>query len=395
MSPLIIFAIALTSVTAVYLPPEQSGVVMPPRWNSDPSVWETEVNVTIPIGGWDGHWTQYPQFVDGLKRLASVERRDCGTTCPPVRRLPEQLTPYIYRQLYHYAVVEFEGSPPSFDGKRFETFQTNNGFMTCVVIKPMHPRTSRDPYDIICSPTNGKVHSRRCHFVDMRWHHRFTLNLACADTFVMLDFGNDRCYDTFFQARSSKLLIVNSNVMMKRVTDKSFLTLVHSRLHVSEWDTVGNAGSIGLFHLTQSSELISKFRKMSTLRFWKVLRLSDNSRVSLRQRGSDSTTLIIGALVKDNTSFSSIVNVNVSSTVVSDFHYVQETYDYLMNFCTEDIFKFMCARPTWRSFEYPSRNAWWFTREPCPPNSTFTAQTRFAPVEPACIPWHILNENEG
>lgn len=362
----------------VYIPSSQFDT--PKEWSYEISTWENEVNVTIPSGGWDGHWTQYPQFVDGFIRLASAERTDRQNPgANYVGRLPRQMSPRLYQQVFDYATVEFRGTtPPSLNGKRFDKFFLNNGDVTCVVIRSVSESTN-EITEAICSPTNQSTNSgQTCRDWSMRSvNQRVTVNSV-----VLIGFGNARCSDVVRHAMMyTKILLINSNISLDGCYNHEYITLLNSRLTFVRAYGVFFRCRVGLIHLTDSSELHLDVAPLRMLQIWKVLRLSDNSRAVIRQRdGGRRDYFKIEAVVRDNASSCSVDNIDVASTKVSNFDYVQETYEYLLYFWTRVT---STSYIYWVRFEYPASYPWFYKREPCPGNTTLTEFVSFD--EPRCI----------
>ena len=360
----------LPLVVSVYQPDLGiSYLDIPPLWTHDVDRWREEFNVTIPPGGWDGHWTQYRPFVRDFIKLASMERPQCLSCRTPVR-LPRQLTPIVYSRLYEYAVAYGLDVPPSLEGVSFETKVFDDGLITCVEMKSVNQfyYPSRE-ITAICSPTVGPRQpvGETCHEL---WYSFWDLSNEGIDSLILFDFGSGDCYDILYAIGPKKLLVVNSNVRLRMASSKAFITFVNSKSTFLGPNDIYRL-SVGLVHLTDNSEMTFQLFNERYVNFWKVVRVTDGSTfVAEQRRPSDSDKLRIESLLCDTSSSCSTRNVDVSYRATREFDYVQETYDYL-NFYFETI-----DEPLYK-YEFPREYSLIFKREPCPVGSTLTLLTRY------------------
>ena len=358
----------LPLVVSVYQPDlGLSPRVIPPLWTHDVDTWREEFNVTVPPGGWDGHWTQYRPFVRDLIKLASMERPQCFGCRRPVR-LPRQLTPIVYSRLYEYAVAYGLDVPPSLEGISFETKVIDSGLVTCVILRSANQfyYPSR-AITAICSPTMGPRPplGEDCH---ESWYTFRDLTSKGIDSLIVFDFGSGDCYDILFAIDPKKLLVVNSNVRLTVASQKTFLTFVNSKsTFLGRFDVARM--SVGLVHLTDNSEMTLNLFNQRYENFWKVVRVTDGSTfVAEQRRPSDRDKLRIEALLCDTSSSCSTKNMDVSYVATGEFDYVQETYDFL-NFYFQTI-----DEPLYK-YEFPREYSAIYKREPCPVGSTLTLLT--------------------
>lgn len=350
---------------AVYQPNLRIDYLSPLVWTNEPSVWRDQLNVTIPDGGWDGHWTQYRPFVRDLIRVAKAERPYCEDCSTPLR-LPRQLTPIAYQRIYRYAVEYGHDPPPSLYGFQFETNVIDNGYITCVAMMPSNDfYIPSDDVRVICAPTNGtKTYNDTC--LDYDFYDLFSIHQSI-ELIILTDFGSDRCHDSLYGVYSRNLLVVNSHVRLKNLSQKIFMTFVHSKLKLyGPLDLFDS--TVGFVHLTDGSELVGNYPARYFNNIWKVVRVTDNSKFVLKQRSWDLTRIWIEALICDNSSLCQTQNVKVTQVATGNFDYVQETYDFLKLYFESNEHPL-----TW--YEYPEYYPGYNSREPCPAGSRLTLLT--------------------
>ena len=338
---------------AVYLPPNVSP---PPSWTSQPDVWRQRFNVTLPVGGWDGHWTQYRSFVRDLIEIATRQDDNSADLGFPRPKLPRQLLPIIYERLFLYSVGYGSDVPPSVDGMHFENRVV--GAASCVIVTTDDGITT-----VICTPTAGRRpdESVGCAVPPVK-HNFFNISRTHrkVDLFVLFDFGSVACCDLIARINSRKLLVFDSNIRLLNPEDKQFMTFVRTQVGITGTYDI-RWTSFGLVHLTDHSRMTLYIRN-SLANVWKVVHVAEGS-TFYADRRTTANNFWIEALACDSSSLCLTKNVNVTIVDFSgEFNYVQDTYDFLTHFLRSNPYRLLV-------YELPHNYPMYYDRAPCPTGS--------------------------